>query len=156
MGISGSGRASLERQLYLEKSRIQASSGNTALADSQRAAKNYKYNLQVAAQMKYVVTNRCNINNYIFSCLNIFSILHKRNRADLCNLPKERRYKLNLYKWVLQESNLSMSFDIAHLGNTHRPIPRAVITILTQPQQLYHVQKTRFSLCLCLWLLYLL
>ena len=53
--------------------------------------------------------------------------MHKGKRADLCNLPKERRYKLNLYKWVLQESNLSMSFNIAHLGIPTALFSRAVI-----------------------------
>ena len=114
MGISGSGRASLERQLYLEKSRIQASSGNTALTGGQRTAKNYKYNLQVAAQMKYVVTNRRETLITTFLVIQMLSAFCTKKIGQICEIcPKERRYKLNLYKWVLQESNLSMSFDIA-------------------------------------------
>ena len=86
MGISGSGRASLERQLYLEKSRIQASSGNTALTGGQRTAKNYKYNLQVAAQMKYVVTNRRETLITTFLVIQIFSAFCTKEKGQICEI----------------------------------------------------------------------
>ena len=128
MGISGFGRASLERQLYLEKSRIQGSSGNTALTGGQRTAKNYKYNLQVAAQMKYVVTNRRETLITTFLVIQMLSAFCTKGKGQICEIcPKERRYKLNLYKWVLQESNLSMSFNIARLGIPTALFSRAVI-----------------------------
>ena len=86
MGISGSGRASLERQLYLEKSRIQASSGNTALTGGQRTAKNYKYNLQVTAQMKYVVANRREILIITFLVIQMLSAFCTKGKGQICEI----------------------------------------------------------------------
>ena len=157
MGISGSGRASLERQLYLEKSRIQASSGNTALAGGQRTAKNYKYNLQVAAQTKYVVTNRRETLITTFLVIQMFSAFCTKGKGQICEIcPRKGGTNLICTNGYYRNRTYQCRLTLPTQGYPPPYFLGRLFTTLTQLQQLYQIQKTKFSLCLCLWLLCLL
>ena len=155
MGISGSGRASLEGQLYLEKSRIQASSGNTTLAGGQRTAKNYKYNLQVAAQTKYVVTNRREILITTFLVIQILSAFCTKGKGQICEIcPRKGGTNLTCTNGYYRNRTYQCRLTLPTQGYPPPYFLGRLFTTLTQPRQLYQIQKTKFSLCLCLWLLY--